>query len=99
MDTLAMMLVTLPVTYPLVVTICGFDPIWFGVQLVLLCEIGMITPPVGVNIFVLQGIAPEISQGKIVRGILPFFLLLLASVILFTFFPQLVLFLPTYVFG
>jgi len=98
MDTLAMMLVTLPVTYPLVVTICGFDPIWFGVQLVLLCEIGMITPPVGVNIFVLQGIAPEISQGKIVRGILPFFLLLLASVILFTFFPQLVLFLPTYVF-
>ena len=62
----------LPVTYPLVVTICGFDPIWFGVQLVLLCEIGMITPPVGINIFVLQGIAPEVPQGEIVRGTLPF---------------------------
>jgi len=98
MDTLAMMLVTLPVTYPLIVTICGFDPIWFGVELVLLCEIGMITPPVGINIFVLQGIAPEIPQGEIVRGILPFFLLLLVSVIVFTFFPQVVLFLPNYVF-
>jgi len=98
MDTLAMMLVTLPVTYPLIVTICGFDPIWFGIELVLLCEIGMITPPVGLNLFVLQGTAPEVSQGEIVRGILPFFLLLLVSVMVFTFFPQVVLFLPNYVF-
>jgi TRAP-type C4-dicarboxylate transport system permease large subunit len=58
----------------------------------------MITPPVGINIFVLQGIAPEIPQGEIVRGILPFLLLLLVSVIVFTFFPQVVLFLPNYVF-
>lgn len=99
MDTLAMLLVTLPVTYPLVVTTCGFDPIWFGIQLVLLCEIGMITPPVGINIFVMKGIAPEVSQTEIIRGTLPFLLLLLAAVILFTFFPQLILFFPNYVFG
>jgi len=98
MDTLAMMLVTLPVTYPLIVTICGFDPIWFGIQLVLLCEIGMITPPVGLNFFVLQGIAPEVPQREILIGILPFLIILLIFVIFLTFFPQVALFLPTYIF-
>lgn len=98
MDTLAMMLITLPVTYPLIVTICGYDPVWFGIQLVLLCEIGMITPPVGINIFVLQGIAPDLSQWEVVRGLLPYLFVLIAFVFIFTFFPQIVLFLPNYVF-
>jgi len=98
-ETGAMMLITLPVTYPLVVNVCGFDPIWFGVQIVLLCEIGMITPPVGINIFVIQGIAPEVPQTEIIRGIIPFLMALIFGVILFTFFPQLCLFLPNYVFG
>lgn len=99
MDSLAMVLVTLPVTYPLVVYTAGFDPIWFGIQLVLLCEIGMITPPIGLNIFVMQAITKgEVSQSTIVRGIFPFFLILLFFVIFFTFFPEIVLFLPKYLF-
>ncbi|MBA7668078.1 C4-dicarboxylate TRAP transporter large permease protein DctM [subsurface metagenome] len=98
MDTLAMMLVTLPVVFPLVV-LCGFDPIWFGVELVLLCEIGMITPPVGINLFVLRGIAPDVGLWKIVRGVLPFFLLMLVGVVVLTFVPQIALFLPTRMLG
>lgn len=99
MDTLAMMLVTLPVTYPLMVEICGFDPIWFGIELVLLCEIGMITPPVGINLYVLQGIAPDIGQKEIIHGVVPFFLVLLFFVFFFTFFPNIILFLPRLLFS
>lgn len=99
MDTLAMMLITLPVTYPLVVNICGYDPVWFGIQLVLLCEIGMITPPVGINIFVIQGIDPELSQWEVVKGVFPYIIILIAFVFIFTFYPDIVLFLPNHVFG
>jgi len=99
MDTLAMMLITLPVTYPLVVELCGFDPIWFGVQLVLLCEIGMITPPVGMNLFVIHGIAKGVSMGTIIRGVLPFLGCLLLGLGLLTFFPDLILFLPAHMIG
>ena len=99
MDTLAMMLITLSVTYPIVVGSCGFDPIWFGVQLVILCEIGMITPPVGVNLFVMHGIAKDVSLGTIIRGVLPFLVCLLLALALFTFFPSLVLLVPSYMIG
>jgi tripartite ATP-independent transporter DctM subunit len=99
MDTLAMMVITLPVTYPIIVTSCGFDPIWFGVQLVILCEIGMITPPVGLNLFVIQGIAKDISLWTIVRGSLPFFFCLLIGLVVFTFLPELILFLPAHMIG
>jgi tripartite ATP-independent transporter DctM subunit len=99
MDTLAMLLITLPVTYPIIVGTYGFDPIWFGVQLVILCEIGMITPPVGMNLFVIHGIAKGIDMGTIIRGILPFLICLLLGLALLTFFPDLVLFLPAYMIG
>ena len=99
MDSLAMVLITLPVTYPLVVELGGFDPIWFGVQLVILCEIGMITPPVGLNLFVIHGIAKDASFGTIVRGIVPFFVCLLLALILLTYLPDLVLFLPERMIG
>ncbi len=99
MDTMAMLLITLPVTYPLIVEMYGFDPIWFGVQLVILCEIGMVTPPVGMNLFVIHGIAKDVSLGTIIRGVLPFLILLLLSLGLFTFLPDLVLFLPALMIG
>lgn len=99
MDSLAMVLITLPVTYPLVVGLGGFDPIWFGIQLVILCEIGMITPPVGLNLFVIHGIAKDASFGTIVRGIFPFFVCLLLALILLTYLPDLVLFLPERMIG
>jgi len=99
MDTLAMMLITLPVTYPLMVTLCGFDPIWFGVQLVILCEIGMVTPPVGINLFVIHGIAPQAKMRQIIVGILPFFVCMVLGLVLYTLIPDLILFLPNSMLG
>ena len=58
MDTLSMMVATIPLAFP-VVTAAGVDPIWFGVFIVLMCELGLITPPVGMNLFVVQGIRPD----------------------------------------
>ena len=99
MDTLAMLLITLPVTYPIIVGTYGFDPIWFGVQLVILCEIGMITPPVGINLFIIQGIAKGIEIGTIIRGVIPFLICLMLVLILLTILPDLVLFLPSQMMG
>ena len=98
MDALSMMLVTLAVTYPLIFTFAGFDPIWFGVQLVILAEIGAVTPPVGLNLFIIQGVS-NVDLWTIIRGVFPFFLLMLAILALCTFFPELVLFLPAHMLG
>jgi tripartite ATP-independent transporter DctM subunit len=93
MDSMALIVVTLPIFYP-VVRKLGFDPIWFGVMIVLLCEMGVITPPVGVNVFVIKGIAPDVPLYRIFRGILPFLgaIVLLAGVILLV--PGIATFLP-----
>jgi len=99
MDTLAMILVTLPITFPLMCTFSGFDPIWFGVQLVILCEVGLLTPPVGMNLFVIQGIATGTRVETIIKGSAPFFLILLGGLVIFTFAPDLILFLPTHMLG
>jgi tripartite ATP-independent transporter DctM subunit len=93
MDSMALIVVTLPIFYP-VVRKLGFDPIWFGVMIVLLCEMGVITPPVGVNVFVIKGIAPDVPLYRIFRGIFPFLsaIVLLTGVILFV--PEIATFLP-----
>lgn len=98
METLAMLLITLPVTYPLIVDLAGFSPVWFGVQFVVLAEIGMVTPPVGMNLFVIHGIAKDVDMGTIIRGVLPFFVCMLIALALFTFVPDLILFLPDHMF-
>lgn len=92
-DTVAAMVLTLPFVFPLIVNL-GFDPIWFGVINVMVIEIGMITPPIGINVFVLHGMAKNIPLNAIFRGIVPF---LIADVIrlgLLTVFPALALWLP-----
>ncbi len=99
MDTMAMMLITLPATYPIIVGIGGFDPIWFGIQLVILCEIGMITPPFAINVFIIKGIAKDVSVETIYRGIVPFLACMLLALGLFTFLPKIILFLPAYMLG
>jgi C4-dicarboxylate transporter DctM subunit len=72
MDTLSMMVATIPLVYP-VVTASGIDPIWFGVFIVLMCELGLITPPVGMNLFVVQGIRPDKGRiDDVIRGIIPY---------------------------
>lgn len=94
MDSMALIVVTVPIFFPIVQRL-GFDPIWFGVIIVLVAEMGVITPPVGVNVFVIKGIAPEIPLNSIFKGILPFLaaLILLTTVVLFV--PELATWLPS----
>jgi C4-dicarboxylate transporter DctM subunit len=93
MDAMGLIVVTIPIFYPIVLKL-GFDPIWFGVIIVLVGEMGVITPPVGVNVFVIKGIAPEIPLHRIFRGIFPFLGALIIMTILLMFFPKIATFLP-----
>lgn len=93
MDPIAMILITVPILYPMVIKL-GFDPIWFGVFVVRMSEIGMITPPVGLNVFVIKGVAENISMGTIFKGIVPFLIADIFHVALLVIFPQICLFLP-----
>ncbi len=93
MDALAMIMLTIPIFYP-VATALGFHPIWFGVAIVLVTEMGVITPPVGVNVYVVHGIAKDVPLEVIFKGVAPFVLALLACVTILLAFPQIVLFLP-----
>jgi len=92
-DGLAMLVVTMPVVYP-IVTAMGFDPIWFGVVCVIVIEMGLITPPVGINVFVVKGVASGVPMSTIFRGVLPFWFAMAACLILLVLFPQIALFLP-----
>lgn len=93
MDALAMIMLTIPIFYP-IATSLGFDPIWFGVVVVLVTEMGVITPPVGVNVYVVHGIAKDIPLETIFKGVAPFILALLACVGILLAFPQIALYLP-----
>jgi tripartite ATP-independent transporter DctM subunit len=92
-ESIAMMLMTLSVTFPIIVAI-GLDPIWFGVVLVLLVEIGLVTPPVGLVLFVLKGMSPNVELRDIIIGVTPFIFLMLGFIWLLYAFPEIVLWLP-----
>lgn len=92
MDSMAIVLLTIPVFYPLVLDL-GFDPIWFGILVVRVTEIGLITPPVGMNVFIIKGIS-NVSIGTIFKGIVPFLMADLLQVVCLITFPQIILFLP-----
>ncbi len=92
-DTIAAMVLTLPFVYPLV-TGLGYDPIWWGVVMVVVIELGMITPPIGINVFVLHGMARDLPLGTIFRGVIPFVFADLARLIVLILFPALSLWLP-----
>jgi C4-dicarboxylate transporter DctM subunit len=93
MDVMAMTVLTLPIFLPLLIN-QGFDLIWFGVVYVIMCEMALITPPIGMNVFVISGIAKDVPMYKIFRGIVPFLIALVVCEILVIAFPQLALFLP-----
>jgi tripartite ATP-independent transporter DctM subunit len=93
MDSMALIVVTIPIFFPVVIKL-GFDPIWFGVIVVLVAEMGVITPPVGVNVFVIKGIAPEVPLETIFKGILPFLVALIICTVIIVIFPQIATFLP-----
>ena len=93
MDAIGMMLLTLPVVYPAVIGL-GYDPIWFGIVVVKMAEICLITPPIGLNCFVVNGVRPDIPLTDVFRGIFPFFIADVITIGLFLTFPQIILWLP-----
>jgi C4-dicarboxylate transporter DctM subunit len=94
MEGLAIMVLTIPIVYPMVMEM-GFDPIWFGIIITLTMEMSLITPPVGINVFIISGVAKDVPMYTIFRGILPFWFAMLACIILLVIFPHIALFLPT----
>ncbi len=94
----AMLVLTMPIFFPVVVAL-GFDPIWFGVIVVLTLEMGLITPPVGINVFIVKSVAPDVSLQDIFIGVAPFLVAMLLTVLLLLAFPQLALFLPNTMIG
>lgn len=94
LDTLGMVLLTVPTFFPIIVS-AGFDPIWFGIIVVLACEVGMITPPVGLTVFVISGIAGDVPMHHIFRGIVPFLIADLVVVAIVVAFPQIALWIPS----
>jgi C4-dicarboxylate transporter, DctM subunit len=93
MEELSMILLTVPIFFPLV-THLGFDPIWFGILIVCVVEIGMISPPVGMNVFVLRSVLPDVPTSAIWRGVTPFLIADLFRLALLIAVPSITLFLP-----
>jgi tripartite ATP-independent transporter DctM subunit len=93
LDGWAIMVLTIPIIHPMMVNL-GFDPIWFGVMVVIMLEMALITPPVGVNVFVIKGVSKDVPMYTIFRGIWPFWVAMLISLIILTIFPEIALFLP-----
>lgn len=91
-------LMTAPILLPIIIG-AGFDPYWFAVILTINMEIGLITPPVGLNLYVINGIAPDITLGQILRGSLPYVICMILGIITLSFFPQIALFLPDLIMG
>jgi tripartite ATP-independent transporter DctM subunit len=93
LDGWAIMVLTIPIIHPMMVDL-GFDPIWFGVMVVIMLEMALITPPVGVNVFVIKGVSKDVPMYTIFRGIWPFWIAMLACLIILSIFPEIALFLP-----
>jgi C4-dicarboxylate transporter DctM subunit len=93
MGTLPMIVLTVPIFFP-VIQALGYDPIWFGIVIVMVSEIGLITPPVGMNVFIIKGVAKDIPLSTIFRGIFPFLGADIARLVTIVIFPQIALFLP-----
>jgi C4-dicarboxylate transporter DctM subunit len=95
MDSMALIVLTVPIFFPLVKQL-GFDLIWFGVIIVLVGEMGVLTPPVGVNVYVIKGIAPNVPLEHIFKGIFPFLVALIVVTAILLIFPQIATFLPSF---
>jgi tripartite ATP-independent transporter DctM subunit len=93
MSGLAVIMLIVPIFFPVIVAL-GFDPIWFGIITVRMMEIGQITPPVGINVFIMKGVAKDVPISVIYRGIAPFLIADILHVVLLVVFPQIALFLP-----
>lgn len=97
-DALALIMLTVPIFFP-VVTAMGFDPVWFGVIIVLVTQMGVITPPVGLNVYVVQSVATEVPLETIFKGAMPLLFAIVLITVILIFVPQLALFLPSFMAG
>jgi TRAP-type C4-dicarboxylate transport system permease large subunit len=93
MEELAIVLLTIPVFFPVIIGL-GFDPIWFGILIVTIVEIGMISPPVGLNLFVINSLLPKVKLGNIYRGVWPFVMADVVRLGILIAFPMIALWLP-----
>ncbi|MFD0916074.1 TRAP transporter large permease [Pseudahrensia aquimaris] len=93
LDALAMILLTVPIFFP-IVTALGFDPVWFGIIVVMVVELGLITPPIGMNVFVIKGMAPHVKLYSIYVGVIPFVLAQLVLIVAVFLIPEIALWLP-----
>ncbi len=95
MDAMAMIILTVPIIFP-VVTALGFDPIWFGVIIVMTVELGLIHPPVGMNVFVIKSVVKDVSFTTIFKGVLPFVATDIVRLVILIGFPMIALWLPNH---
>jgi TRAP-type C4-dicarboxylate transport system permease large subunit len=93
MDAMAMIILTVPIIFPVIMHL-GFDPIWFGVIIVMTVELGLIHPPVGMNVFVIKSVVKDVSLSTIFRGVIPFVATDLIRLVILIAFPILALWLP-----
>ena len=93
LDALAMMITTIPILFPVILHI-GYDPIWFGVFVVIMCELALLTPPVGMNLYVVQGVRKRGQLTDVMKGVMPFFAAIILLVVLISIYPSIVLWLP-----
>jgi TRAP-type C4-dicarboxylate transport system permease large subunit len=98
MDALSMIVLLVPIFLP-IVSALGFDLIWFGVLMVMVMEMGQITPPVGINAFIIAGIAKDVPLSKVFRGLVPFIIALVVAILIVVFIPQISLLIPNAIYG
>ncbi len=98
MDSLAMVMLTVPIFLPIIVGL-GFDPVWFGVVAIMVMEQGLITPPVGLNVYIIAGVAKGVPLPVIFKGVAPFILAILSAIVVMIIFPQIALFLPNLLYN
>ncbi len=96
LESVSIIFITLPILFPLIMQL-GFDPIWFNVVMLLNLELALITPPVGMNLFVLQGISPDSKMTQIIKGVVPFGAAMALEILILCFFPELATWLPSVV--
>ena len=96
LESISIIFITLPILFPLITSL-GFDPIWFNVVMLINLELALITPPVGMNLFVLQGISPDSKMTQIIKGVIPFGAVMALEILLLCFFPQIATWLPSVV--
>ena len=93
LESISIIFITLPILYPIILKL-GFDPIWFNVVMLINLELALITPPVGMNLFVLQGISPDSKMTQIIQGVIPFGIIMALEILLLCIFPEIATWLP-----